>query len=304
LENFKILLENVFKSQEDLDNLLAKNDITIPYSKDISNKPNFELYAKRSLLGVTEKIDFKTLGKKFTKKKEQLNKVRENIKKVLETVKPKLKQNIKKCLSHDNNKMIIHAKLLINKSAELLNESNNEIEKKKEKLDNELIELEKDYVSVKKEIDLILNLYSESIIGKDNNDRMKYLFDNFDEIHKENLINIIDERIVNLNEFGKKLMHAYQEDQKSRNNLKIFLKNHILSNESVNETGKKENFLYKFFEIYQRKSELEKLSLNEAKTAEALLLNDFYRKEFIKVDSTFKNSYLERYEFVGTFGGN
>jgi hypothetical protein len=82
--------------------------------------------------------------------------------------------------------------------------------------------IEKDYVPVKKEIDLILNLYSESIIGKDKNQRMKYLSDNFDKIHKENLIDIIDDRIVNLDEFRKKLMDAYQEDQKSRNDL-IFL---------------------------------------------------------------------------------
>lgn len=54
--------------------------------------------------------------------------------------------------------------------------------------------IEKDYVSVKKEIDLILNLYSENIIGKGNNQRMKYLSDNFDKIHKENLIDIIDDR--------------------------------------------------------------------------------------------------------------
>jgi len=115
LEEFKILLENAFKSQEDLDNLLAKNDIAIPYSRDISNKPTFELNAKRSLLGVTQKIKyFKTLDQSFTEKKEQLKKVRENIKKVLKTVKPNLTQNIKKCLSYDNSKMIMHARILMN----------------------------------------------------------------------------------------------------------------------------------------------------------------------------------------------
>jgi hypothetical protein len=80
------------------------------------------------------------------------------------------------------------------------------------------------------------------------------------------LINIIDDRIVNLDEFRKKLMDAYQEDQKSRNKLSSFSKDK-LTNESVNEEGKKENFLYKFFEIYKRKIELEKLSSNEAETA-------------------------------------
>ncbi len=80
------------------------------------------------------------------------------------------------------------------------------------------------------------------------------------------MINIIDDRIVNLDEFRKKLMDAYQEDQKSRNKLSSFSKDK-LTNESVNEEGKKENFLYKFFEIYKRKIELEKLSSNEAETA-------------------------------------
>jgi len=131
---------------------------------------------------------------------------------------------------------------------------------------------------------------------------MKYLSDNFDKIHKENLINIIDDRILNLDEL-KKLMDAYQEDQKSRNNLISFLSKHKLTNESVNDGGKKGNFLNKFFEIYNRKIELEKLSSNEAETAEVLLLNDVYRTSKVKVDSTFTNLFLEQYQFVGTFGG-
>jgi len=132
---------------------------------------------------------------------------------------------------------------------------------------------------------------------------MKYLSDNFDKIHKENLINIIDDRIKNLDDFKKNLMAAYRTDQLYRNNLISFLSKHKLTNESVNDGGKKGNFLNKFFEIYNRKIELEKLSSNEAETAEVLLLNDVYRTSKVKVDSTFTNLFLEQYQFVGTFGG-
>ncbi len=190
----------------------------------------YELNSKRSLLGVTQKIkDFKTIDQSFTKKKEQLKKVRENLEKVLKTLKPKLEQNIKKCLLYDNSKMIIRAKLNINKSRKLLNKSNKQetnydLAKKQIEIEREELicgqnKLEEDYVSVKKEIDLILNLYSESIIGKDNNERMKYLSDNFDKIHNENLIEIIDDRIKNLDDFKKNLMAAYRTDQLYRNNL-------------------------------------------------------------------------------------
>ncbi len=96
-------------------------------------------------------------------------------------------------------------------------------------------------------------------------------------------------------------MAAYQKDQVHRNNLISFLSKPKLTNESVNDEEK--NFLYKFNEIYNSKIELEKLSSNEAETAKDLLLNDVYRTNKIKVDSTFTNSFLEQYEFVGTFGG-
>jgi len=282
---------------EKLNSTMLNNDITIAFSKDILNKPQNnnldEMNEKKTLIGCNKIEEFYSNSEVYCReKKRQLEVVKKKIQKMLKSVKPNFLPNIREYLIQNNKNLILELKSFIDKMKNI-----------ETKLEKEVTPTPKVKKSFIKDINMLLNLYDNKKSYPTIEERIKYLIKILDLIENDNVVQIINERIERLEFFKETLVDAYKNYSDSKrkfDNKKKLLKK--MNKKKANDSLIK-NLINAYLLIERLCNENSNALINEAELAKNLLRNEIFMKNKIKIDSMFKNSYLEQYEFVGTHGG-